>query len=86
MISNGYGRGYGSTERAIADARIGTRSDASTWERDADARSEIDKIVRLGVDAAAWQYLMHESGLRSLMTRRHERTGIGRQATATAQN
>ena len=67
MISNGYGRGHGSSERTVADARIGTRRDGSTWEHEADDRADVDRIIRLGVDAAAWQYLMHESGLRSLM-------------------
>jgi hypothetical protein len=27
----------------------------------------VDHIIRVGVDAAEWQYLMHESSLRSLM-------------------
>ncbi|MBI2754664.1 MAG: DUF4942 domain-containing protein, partial [Betaproteobacteria bacterium] len=67
MVSSGFGRGHGSAERTIADARVGTRSDGSTWEHEASDRADVDRIVRLGVDAAAWQYLMHESGLRSLM-------------------
>jgi hypothetical protein len=66
-ISTGYSRGHGSAERAIADARLGARRDGSTWEHEAGDRAEVDRIIRLGVDAAAWQYLMHESGLRSLM-------------------
>jgi len=65
LVSTGFGRG--SSERAIADARIGTRRDGSTWDHDADDRADVDNIIRVGVDAAAWQYLMHESGLRSLM-------------------
>lgn len=67
MVSSGFGRGHGSAERTIADARVGTRSDGSTWEHEASDGADVDRIVRLGVDAAAWQYLMHESGLRSLM-------------------
>ena len=67
MISTGFGRGHGSGERAVADARVGTRRDGSAWEQEGADRGDVDRTVRLGVDAAAWQYLMHESGLRSLM-------------------
>src|SRR4051794_30750987 len=59
MVSNGFGRG--SAERTIADARVGTRSDGSAWEHEGSDRADVDRIVRLGVDAGAWQYLMHES-------------------------
>lgn len=65
LIGTNYGRGC--DERSIADARLGTKRDGSTWEVEASDRAEVDKLARLGVDAAAWQYLMHESGLRSLM-------------------
>lgn len=65
MVSTSFSRG--SSERTIADARIGTRRDGSAWEHEACDRADVDRIVRTGVDAAAWQYLMHESGLRSLM-------------------
>lgn len=67
LVSTGFSGGLGSEERTIADARVGTRSDGSAWEHEASDRADVDRIVRLGVDAAAWQYLMHESGLRSLM-------------------
>ena len=67
VISTGFGRGHGSGERAVADARVGTRRDGSAWEQEGADRGDVDRTVRLGVDAAAWQYLMHESGLRSLM-------------------
>lgn len=63
-ISRDSGRSYGAT---LADARLGTRTDGTTWEHAAAKRADIDKMIRLGVDSAAWQYLMHESGLRSLM-------------------
>ena len=29
--------------------------------------ADLERQLRLGIDTAAWQYLMHESGLRSLM-------------------
>ena len=66
-IATGFGHGHGSGERTIADARVGTRRDGSAWEQEGADRGDVDRTVRLGVDAAAWQYLMHESGLRSLM-------------------
>jgi hypothetical protein len=65
-IANSYSRGNG-CERNVADYRLGSNRDGSAWDHEASDRAEIDKIVRLGVDAAAWQYLMHESGMRSLM-------------------
>jgi Domain of unknown function (DUF4942) len=51
----------------LADARLGARLDGSTWEHAESERAEISKMIRVGIDSAAWQYLMHESGLRSLM-------------------
>lgn len=53
--------------RNLANARLGARADGETWEHEAAERAEVDRVIRVGVDAAAWQYLMHESGLRSLM-------------------
>ena len=64
-IGTGYARG--SCERSIAESRLGTRTNGAAWEQEASDRAEVAKLVRLGVDSAAWQYLMHESGLRSLM-------------------
>lgn len=64
-VSTGYSRG--SCERDIASAYLHTQRDGSTWARQASEADEVAKLVRLGVDSAAWQYLMHESGLRSLM-------------------
>jgi len=63
-IATNYSRGNGTP---LADARLGTRSDGSTWEHAAAQRDDVARMIRVGVDAAAWQYLMHESGLRSLM-------------------
>jgi hypothetical protein len=58
----------GSSERSIAGARLRSSSrDGSTYEQDAADRAEVSKMFRLGTDASAWQYLMHESGMRSLM-------------------
>lgn len=55
-------------ERSIASARLRStsRSGATIDQEEAD-RVECSKIFRVGVDASAWQYLMHESGLRTLM-------------------
>lgn len=66
VISNTYRRGT-SDERSIADSYLRPARDGSTWEYKAESRAELTKMVRLGVDAAGWQYLMHESGLRTLM-------------------
>lgn len=63
-ITKDSGRGYGQN---LADARLGTRSDGSVWEHAAAKKADIEKTMRLGIDCAGWQYLMHESGLRSLM-------------------
>ena len=71
-IGTSYSRG--SCERSIAAARVGTKRDGSTWEHEASDRKEVDKMTRLGVDSAAWQYLMHESGLRSLMDQKARET------------
>lgn len=66
ILSTGYGRGS-SSERDIATSFLHTNRDGSTWEKEASAREDVDRLVRLGVDSAAWQYLMHESGMRTLM-------------------
>jgi Domain of unknown function (DUF4942) len=71
-IGTSYSRG--SCERTIADARVGTKRDGSTWSQEASDRPEVDKMARLGIDSAAWQYLMHESGLRSLMDQKARET------------
>lgn len=65
-VATGLSRGIG--ERAIAGARLRSAArDGSTYEQDAADAAEVAKMFRLGVDSSAWQYLMHESGLRSLM-------------------
>jgi Domain of unknown function (DUF4942) len=51
----------------IAAARIKTDSSGRPWGVDASPQDDLDRALRLGIDCAAWQYLMHESGLRSLM-------------------
>lgn len=66
-LTIGAGYGYRNTGRRIAPARLGTDKAGARYEREAADRAELDKLARLGVDGAAWQYLMHESGLRSLM-------------------
>lgn len=65
-VATGLSRGCG--ERSIAGARLKAASrNGSTYEQDEADRGEVSKMFRLGVDSSAWQYLMHESGLRSLM-------------------
>lgn len=66
-LTIGAGYGYRNTGRRIAPARLGTDRAGARFESEAADRAELDKMARLGVDGAAWQYLMHESGLRSLM-------------------
>lgn len=65
LASLDYGRHSG--EISIAAARIKTDSSGKPWTTERSPQADLDKTLRLGIDAAAWQYLMHESGLRSLM-------------------
>lgn len=58
-IRNRYGR-HGS-ECSLTAMRDGA------YREDASQDDDVQKMIRTGVDAAAWQYLMNESGLRSLM-------------------
>jgi hypothetical protein len=66
-VSTGYGRN--SSDRDLCPAYVlgHTRRTGETWEKEAGADAEIRKLITVGVDGAAWQYLMHESGLRSMM-------------------
>jgi hypothetical protein len=63
-VSNGYDRG---SERTISDSLTGHDRNGSRWHTSGDAVADVEKLIRLGVDAAAWQYLMAQSGMRSLM-------------------
>lgn len=64
-ISTGYSRHAG--EFSLAAARLGADRNGSRFEKDASAVDDVQNAIRIGVDASAWQYLMHESGLRTLM-------------------
>lgn len=64
-LSRGFGRGASGTE--ISRARIRPGRDGTPHEIDPATSADIDREIRLGVDAAAWQFLMHESGLRTFM-------------------
>jgi hypothetical protein len=64
-VCTGYARGSG--ERQVADSYLLPSRAGDTLHQEARALEEISKIVRTAVDSGAWQYLMHESGLRSLM-------------------
>lgn len=64
-VCTGFGRGSG--ERQVADSFIHPKRDGTTHEQEGKALAEISKVVRDAVDSGGWQYLMHESGLRSLM-------------------
>lgn len=66
MVSNTYGR-HASDGRNIATAYLRTDRDGARWTDEASPAADIDEMLTKGIDAAAWQYLMHESGLRSLM-------------------
>lgn len=65
-VATGYSRNS-TCERDVASAFLHAQRNGQTWEKQGAEAAEVAKLVRLGVDAAAWQYLMHESGLRSLM-------------------
>jgi hypothetical protein len=56
-----------SGERLIANARLRTDWTGAALEANAADLAEVHRLARVGVDAGAWQHLMHESGLRSLM-------------------
>lgn len=66
ILSTSYGRGH-FHERDLATSLLHVQRDGSTFEKEAAARDDVDKLIRVGVDSAAWQYLMHESGMRTLM-------------------
>lgn len=65
LISTSYGRGTHGLD--VAAARIKTDSSGRPWSIDRSPQTELDKHIRLGIDCAAWQFLMHESGLRTFM-------------------
>jgi hypothetical protein len=65
LVSREYGRH--SSEVSIAAARIKTDSSGNPWPLERSPQADLDKTLRLGIDSAAWQYLMSQSGLRSLM-------------------
>lgn len=64
-ICLGYSRGHG--ERSIAAGYLHPKSNGDTLKREEADRREVAEMIRVGVDSTAWQYLMHESGMRSLM-------------------
>jgi hypothetical protein len=66
LVSNHYARGYG-TEWDIASALLMPQRDGSAWGPGCSTRDEVLDAARKAVDGAAWQYLMHESGLRTFM-------------------
>ena len=65
LVSRDYGRH--ASEVSIAAARIKTDSRGKPWQIESSPQTDLDRMLRLGVDCAAWQYLMSQSGLRSLM-------------------
>ncbi|HOU64485.1 MAG TPA: DUF4942 domain-containing protein [Thermomonas sp.] len=64
-LNTGYGRH--SSGFNIAGARIKTDSRGQPWTLDRCPAAELEKQMQVGIDSCAWQFLMHESGLRSLM-------------------
>lgn len=65
-LSNTYSRHGGGL--SLSDYRLRNgQTDGSTWDHEAAQDPDLQKAVRVGIDASAWQYLMHESGLRTLM-------------------
>jgi hypothetical protein len=65
LVSRDFDRHKG--EVTIAAARVKTDSSGRPWGVDRCPAADLERTTRLGIDCAAWQYLMHESGLRSLM-------------------
>jgi hypothetical protein len=65
-ISTSFSRGH-SGERAISDCYLGNDWRGRRWHMEARDVAEVERLLRVGVDAAAWQYLMAQSGMRSLM-------------------
>jgi hypothetical protein len=64
-VSTSYSRGTG--ERTISGCYLGHDRLGSRWQMEASEAADVERMLRTGVDAAAWQYLMSESGMRSLM-------------------
>lgn len=65
LVSREFARHGGECD--IAAARLKTDSSGRTWDRARSPAEDLRKTLQMGIDCAAWQYLMHESGLRSLM-------------------
>lgn len=65
IVSREFSRHGGECD--IAAARLKTDSSGRTWDRERSPAEDLKRTLRLGIDCAAWQYLMSESGLRSLM-------------------
>lgn len=64
-VSCQYGRHADGMQ--VAAARIKTDSTGKPWTLEASPQADLERITRLGVDQSAWQYLMHQSGLRTFM-------------------
>lgn len=64
-LSTGFGRHADGL--CIASARVRTDSRGNAWDVEAAKAADLERQLRLGIDTAAWQYLMHESGLRTFM-------------------
>lgn len=66
-VSTVVSRGH-QYEQIIGEARLKAYSrTADPYEEEAKCRGDVSSAFRKGVDCVAWQYLMQESGLRSLM-------------------
>lgn len=65
LVSREFARHGGECD--IASARLKTDSSGRTWDRARSPAEDLKKTLQLGIDCAAWQYLMSQSGLRSLM-------------------
>lgn len=66
-VNMGTGFSRSSSEVSLATSQLGTDRAGSRWEHKESPQDAIERMLRLGVDSAAWQYLMHESGMRTLM-------------------
>lgn len=66
-FSVGTGYGYRNSDHTINDATAGSDRNGPRSGQSASAKDGTRDMIRLGIDCGAWQYLMSQSGLRSLM-------------------
>lgn len=66
-FSVGTGYGYRNSDTLINTAHLGADRNGPRYQREASAHDDTRAEIIRGIDCGAWQYLMSQSGLRSLM-------------------